>query len=471
MKFGALLVIGADGQERRHEIDVPSLLIGRGAGSGILLEDPSVGERHARLLVESGTVMLEDLGSEIGTSVGGQRLAPFTRNRIGPGQQLRFGDLSARFIEPAPLDIEPVIPVTERRFTESPERSAGPLSRILMSLSLPLTSIRAGDALRGTLRVENRGRVVDRVRLDVSGIPPAWLKEWRPELSLVPGAVVTLPVVIVPPVAPVSTAGGHTVVFTATSGVVACESIETGEFGILPFERLTLDVDPRRAAGRFELVVTNAGNLPLNVRLDAAGQEEGLTIDLEAPAVELAPGEERRVRFHARSKNRTAFGRESVVLFTLGATPRGSAGERVECFGQLELRPPLQPWKLPLQLLFVFAVVAGVFAVFWFDWPLRADTRDFDIPAIPIINEEAAKPAAPTAVKAAPSAIAKTDDAAAILAKAEERYKGVHLCGTAKDSSATKTPAATSNSPLFRQTDRKKQVKDEGHRYKQQGAL
>ena len=29
MKFGALLVFDADGQERRYEIDVPSLLVGR----------------------------------------------------------------------------------------------------------------------------------------------------------------------------------------------------------------------------------------------------------------------------------------------------------------------------------------------------------------------------------------------------------------------------------------------------------
>ena len=456
MKFGALLVIGGDGQERRYEIDVPSLLIGRGAGSGILLDDPSIIEKHARLLVESGTVILEDLGSEAGTFVGGERIEAFTKNRIGPGQQLRFGHLAARYLEPAPLDIEPIVPVTQRRFTESPEQGVRPLSRILMSLSLPRRPIQAGDTLTGSLRVENRGRVVDRVRLEVSGIPPAWLQGWRPELSLVPSGVATLPIVIRPPIAPESAAGEHAVVVTATSGVDARESVEVGQLRILPFEHLSLRVDPLRSASRFDMVVTNVGNLPLTVQLDAAGQEDGVTIDLEAPAVDLIPGQERRVRVRASSKNRPAFGRDSVVLLTLGATPRTSAADRVECFAQLELRPPLQPWKLPLQLLFALAVVASVFAVFWFDWPVRADTRDFDIPAIPIIHEDAAKPA-PTvaAAKPAPTALAgaKKDDAAAVLAKAEERYGGVHLCAKAKDLAATKTPGPTSNSPLFRQTD------------------
>ena len=456
MKFGALLVIGADGQERRYEIDVPSLLVGSAGGSGILLDDPSIGERHARLLVESGSVLLEDLGSPAGTFVGGERIAPLTQNRIAPGQQLRFGDLAARYLEPAPLDIEPVVPVTQRRNVEGAEQGVRPLSRILMDLHLPQTPIQAGDTQTGSLRVENRGRVVDRVRLEVSGVPGSWLRGWRPELSLVPGGVATLPVLIRPPVAPESTAGDHAVIFTATSGVDARESVEVGQLRILPFEHLTLAIEPHRSASRFELVVTNAGNQPLNAALDAVGQEDGVTIDLEAPAVDLAPGEEKRVRLRARSKHRPAFGRDSVVLFTAGATPRNSTADRVECFGQLELRPPLQPWKLPLQILFALAVVAGVFAVFWFDWPLRADKRDFDIPAIPIINEDKATPVAPTsAAKPAPTALAgaKKDDAAAILAKTEERYTGVHLCAAAKTPSATKTPAPGSVAPLFRQTD------------------
>ena len=456
MKFGALLVIGTDGQERRYEIDVPSLLVGSGAGSGILLDDPSIIDRHARLLVESGTVTLEDLGSEQGTFVGGERIAAFTKHRIGPGQQLRFGDLAARYLEPAPLDIEPVVPVMERRLSESPEQNLRPLSRILLSLSLPQRAIRAGETLTGSLRIENRGRVVDRVRLDISGIPARWLQGWRPELSLVPGAVTTLQVVIRPPMTPESTAGDHPVIVAATSGVDARESLETGQLRILPFQRVTLGIDPQRSARRFALVVTNASNVPLNVQLDAAGQEDSVALDLQAPAVDLAPGEERRVGLRAHSTNRPAFGRESVVLFTAGATPRDSPADRVECFGQLEIRPPLQPWKLPLQILLALAVVAAVFAVFWFDWPVRADTADFDIPAIPIINEEKAKPPAPTAApKPAATALAgaKKDDAAAVLAKAEERYKGVHLCATAKDAAANKTPGPTSNSPLFRQTD------------------
>lgn len=456
MKFGALLVIGSDGQERRYEIDVPSLLVGRGAGSGILLDDSSIGERHARLLVESGTVLLEDLGAEGGTTVAGRRLEPFTRNRIGPGQQIHFGALSARYLEPAPFDLEAALPVTGRRSTASPDQAAQPLSRILLSLNLPHHAARAGETLTGSLRVENRGRVVDRVRLGVSGIPQAWLRGWRPELSLVPGAVTTLPVTIQPPLAPESTAGSHSVLVTATSGVDGRETVEVGELRILPFERVAIELQPLRATSHFELVVANAGNLPLNVRVDAAGQEDGVKVELEASALDLAPGEERRVKLRARSQNRRLFGRESVVLFTASATPRDSAAARVECFGQLEIRPPLQPWKLPLQLLFALAVVGGVFAVFWFDWPLRADTRDFPIPAIPLINEKAA-PSAPAASPArpAPTSLAgpKKDDAAAILAKAEERYSGVHLCGTPKSPAATKTPAPTSTSPFFRQTD------------------
>ncbi|MEO6397366.1 MAG: FHA domain-containing protein, partial [Tepidiformaceae bacterium] len=314
MKFGALLVIGADGQERRYEIDVPSLLLGSGPGSGILLEDPSIAERHARLIVESGTVLLEDLGSESGTLVADQRLAPHTRNRIAAGQQLQFGNLAARYLEPAPVDIEAVVPVTARRLTESSDRGVRPLSRVLLSLRLPQGAIRAGEVLTGSLRVENRGRVVDRVRLEVSGVPTSWLRGWRPELSLVPGGVATLPLVIRPPATPEATAGEHTFAVTAVSSVDARETLESGQLRILPLERVTVDIEPQRAVSRFELLVTNMGNLPLTAQLAAAGQEDGVRIDLEEPAVSLAPGESKRVKLRAHSNNRHAFGRQSVVL-------------------------------------------------------------------------------------------------------------------------------------------------------------
>lgn len=45
------------------------LVIGRGGGSDILLDDPTVSRRHARVWLQAGTLMIEDLGSHNGTQL------------------------------------------------------------------------------------------------------------------------------------------------------------------------------------------------------------------------------------------------------------------------------------------------------------------------------------------------------------------------------------------------------------------
>ncbi|MBA4180847.1 MAG: hypothetical protein C0506_09690 [Anaerolinea sp.] len=458
MKYGALLVTEANGAQRQYDIDLPSVLVGSGEGSGILLQDPSIGERHAKLLVESGVLLVEDMGSAAGTRVDGRRVEPGERNRVEPGHEVQFGKLKARYLEPLPLESEWSHGGVEQGPDDEPGDSAiQPLSRILLRAELPRTPFAAGSLIQGVLHVENRGRVVDEISLKVSGIPESWLHEWQPRVRLVTGASAELPIVIRPPVEPEALAGNHDVVVTATSGVDGRQAVEIARIEILPFEALEMDIDPNRAEERFQVVLGNAGNAPVNVRLAVVEADERMRFDLQAPGVTLGPGEERRVGLRARMARRPLFGRNEVFIFTVAANSHTAAFDQVERFGQLLVKPRLQPWKLPLQVLFALAVVGTVFAVFWFDWPVRADVDDFNVPAIPIINEKEEEVPAPTVAKPAATALAgaKKDDAAAALAKLEERYAGVHLCGTAKDAAAAaRTPAPSSpRGPLFRQDD------------------
>ena len=458
MKYGALLVTEANGVQRQYDIDLPSVLVGSGAGCGILLKDPSIAERHAKLLVESGVLLVEDMGSESGTRVDGRPVAPNERNRVQPGQQIQFGALKARFLEPAPIDTEARHGVASKEpGDETEDEAAQPLSRILLAITLPPTPFAAGSVIEGVLRIQNRGRVVDEISLAVGGIPETWLMEWQPRIRLVTGGSLDLPIKILPPLAPEARAGSHDFAVIATSGADGRQATGTARIEILPFESLEMDIDPQRAGERFQVVLRNAGNAPLDLQLELVEADERMRFDLQATAVKLQPGEERGVGLRAWMAKRPLFGRKEVFVFTVGANPHSAAFDRVERFGQLNMQPPLQPWRLPLALLFALAVVGAVFAVFWFDWPMRANVDDFNVPAIPIINEKDEAAPSATAPKPAASALAgaKKDDPAAALAKLEERYAGVHLCGTEKGgAAATKTPAPSSPAgPLFRQDD------------------
>lgn len=65
--------------------------VGRGAGSALHLDCPTVSGSHARLERADGDYWVTDLGSQYGTFLNGKQLAPGARARLQPGDHLRFG--------------------------------------------------------------------------------------------------------------------------------------------------------------------------------------------------------------------------------------------------------------------------------------------------------------------------------------------------------------------------------------------
>jgi pSer/pThr/pTyr-binding forkhead associated (FHA) protein len=69
---------------------MPGAVLGRGDAAEIRLNDPYASSRHARVLVQGGAVILEDLGSTNGTYLNEellQGLAP-----LHHGDRVRIGD-------------------------------------------------------------------------------------------------------------------------------------------------------------------------------------------------------------------------------------------------------------------------------------------------------------------------------------------------------------------------------------------
>jgi len=71
----------------------PDTTLGALPENDVVLADPLVSGRHARLRWDGAGWWLEDLGSTNGTLVNGQRLVPLTAHKIAPGSQLHLGDM------------------------------------------------------------------------------------------------------------------------------------------------------------------------------------------------------------------------------------------------------------------------------------------------------------------------------------------------------------------------------------------
>jgi hypothetical protein len=64
-------------------------VMGRGASASTRLDDPTVSREHARVRVEAGRILVEDLGSRNGSWLGGARLCG--PREMAPGQEFRAG--------------------------------------------------------------------------------------------------------------------------------------------------------------------------------------------------------------------------------------------------------------------------------------------------------------------------------------------------------------------------------------------
>ncbi len=72
------------------ELAADEITIGRDIGNRIVINDPEVSRKHARLTMQSGSFVIEDLGSTNGTFVNNQRL--IGPHMLRPGETIMFGE-------------------------------------------------------------------------------------------------------------------------------------------------------------------------------------------------------------------------------------------------------------------------------------------------------------------------------------------------------------------------------------------
>lgn len=74
-----------------------SYTIGRADDNQLVLDNPSISPRHARILAQNQIYMLRDLGSDQGTYVNGHRI---TQKTLMTGDLVRLGDLELEVVDP-----------------------------------------------------------------------------------------------------------------------------------------------------------------------------------------------------------------------------------------------------------------------------------------------------------------------------------------------------------------------------------
>jgi hypothetical protein len=119
------------------------IVIGRDLNNDVVINDPEISRRHARLYAQGSTYVLEDLGSTNGTFVGGQRLTGAYPMRVG--ELITFGErLTVVFEMSQPAEDATVVssaqqpPVYQPPY-QPPVQAQAPVSQpvVQQSVSMP----------------------------------------------------------------------------------------------------------------------------------------------------------------------------------------------------------------------------------------------------------------------------------------------------------------------------------------------
>ena len=99
MSMATIRITHPDGRIEERTLVTGSYDLGREAGQ-LVLPDPNVSARHARLEVQAGSVLLIDLGSSNGTyAASGERLS--APHALEPGQAVRLGSTTLTLLSRA----------------------------------------------------------------------------------------------------------------------------------------------------------------------------------------------------------------------------------------------------------------------------------------------------------------------------------------------------------------------------------
>ncbi|MCC6960482.1 MAG: FHA domain-containing protein [Dehalococcoidia bacterium] len=349
MDYGTLRVATPDGQIREYPITAPSVMIGRADGNQVVIDHVSVSRRHAQLVIESGRMTIEDMGSGTGTFVGSQRIDANKPNLVESGQTMRFGDCEARFIA---ADAAAPSPLSAPGSNEV-EQTIG------VALTSPSQPVSAGSPTTATVNVQNRGNVVDELTIAIVDLPAGWAKVSRPTLSLVPGARDEITVVIQPPKDSTAAAGEYPFSVAVTSKVHGREVRALGKVTVRAFEGFRVTMEPARAARDFAVTVSNNGNVAANVTLAAVADANDMEFAFEESSFELAPGADKRVALVAKPKAKKNFGPTVNRPFRVEARQSG-VQQPATTGGQLIVKPPLEPYKIPVLAVLALLVLGGI---------------------------------------------------------------------------------------------------------------
>ncbi len=359
-----------------QNLDKKRYSIGRSSDNEIVLPAEGISRVHARLEQSPrGGWTIVDVGSTNGTFLENSRLLPDLPEAWEPGQTVRIGPYFLRMEQargPAPVG-----PTAAGRSFAATAMAAAEIGGTQvnsnsgrLSLVVQPTNIEVTPGGRADLQVEllNQGMTVDHFQVAVQKLPAEWVTISQDSIQLMPGANGALSATIQPPMDSTATAGPHPYRLVIRSSSDATESAAVdGQVMVQSFTRFSVDMRPKRLSngGVCRVLVRNQGNAETNFSVTGRDPGEAIQFDGQQGRLRLGPGQRGTTDLNLKAKERPFFGRSKNLPFEVLVGTQAS--DRRQLAGQLDVKPVIPSWLLPLLIalgLVLCIASAGLFA-FW----------------------------------------------------------------------------------------------------------
>lgn len=347
-----LVIAQKDHTPRVIPLNKKELIIGRSNNNDIVLDHTDISRHHARLEQTPSGWRILDLGSTNGTYVENIPLLKGVSVAFSVGKTVRLGPYFLH-LRQAPV-APPPPPTLPDTYTQSKSGQIGVL--------VQPTNVEVMPGGHAVLQVEviNQGRPVDHFRLRVTEIPPAWVTISPAEVRLMPGKRGTLNVDIHPPQDSSATAGSYKCEFVVESTTKDGEFVSVpGEVVVQPFERFSVDVQPRSlsSGATSRVTIHNQGSAEGAYSIVGSDPAEAIEFERQRGPIKISAGQNKTTALRITAKKRPLLGRSKSLPFEFQVESENGTVERRA--GQLEVRPLIPAWIPPLLGLLLGLCVAG----------------------------------------------------------------------------------------------------------------
>ena len=356
-RFGTIRFWLPDGTTWEVPLDAVATVIGSSARATLRLDHPSIAPVHARLTIDTGRVLIEDLGSESGTTVDGVTLAPGAPC-IVEGVNVRLGEVTLRHSMPG----QAPTPIRREALDDQRRVQSGETAIPTLSCEPAGATLDVGASYTFTLALRNRSRIVDEFSFTLTGFPQPWASP-LPPVTLLPGEGQDIALRVSVPPSSEAKAASYRFTVTASSGGGGQQATANGLLVVRPFSAANIRLHPSSARRNFQVTLTNRGNVDRQFTVEGHDEEELLRFSFETPTPVVEAGKSVTQKLTVHRKRRPLFGPNRFDFFqVLAVQAEGPSPGDVADRGQLHVRPPLQKFRAPFSFMVLVSLIA--FAAF-----------------------------------------------------------------------------------------------------------